>query len=75
MGLFTRPSILKGIKSDGNEYTALRKDGSKFPIAIHTNPVIRENNFAGVRGIIIDLTEQKHAEKEQKKLQAQLQRA
>ena len=44
------------------EYTALKKDGSTFPIAIHSNPIIRDNNAVGLRGILIDLTEQKKFE-------------
>ena len=46
----------------GAEYTALRKDGSTFPILVHTNPVMRDNKPMGLRGIIVDLTEQKKME-------------
>jgi len=46
----------------GAEYTALRKDGSTFPILVHTNPLMRDNKPMGLRGIIIDLTEQKKME-------------
>ncbi|MCX6006770.1 MAG: PAS domain S-box protein, partial [Chloroflexi bacterium] len=36
------------------EYTAIRKDGSKFPAAIYTTPVILNSEYAGLRGMIID---------------------
>ncbi len=54
--------ILSGEKSNGNEYTALRKEGGTFPIAVYTAPIIRGNRTAGIRGIIIDLTERKQGE-------------
>jgi PAS domain S-box-containing protein len=57
------------------EYTALRKDGTTFPIAIQANPIILENGIAGFRGIMIDITDRKQTEKEQERLQSQLQRA
>jgi signal transduction histidine kinase/CheY-like chemotaxis protein len=44
------------------EYIALKKDGSTFPSAIHTNLIIRDNRAVGLRGILIDLTEQKKLE-------------
>jgi len=67
--------ILKGTKSESDEFTALRKDGSTFPISVHVNPVRRNNRPVGMRGIIIDLTKKKRAEEEQKEIEARLQRA
>ena len=52
----------------GAEYTALKKDGSTFPILVHTNPIMRNNKPMGLRGIIIDLTERKRAEEERMRL-------
>ena len=57
------------------EYTALRKDGTTFHVAVHVNPIIRENETVGFRGIMIDMTDRKQAEKEKEKLQAQLYQA
>lgn len=56
--------VLSGEKFDVNKYTALRKDGSTFPIAVHANPIVHEDRAMGLRGIIIDLTEHKLAEEE-----------
>lgn len=67
--------ILAGERVDGIEYIATRKDGSTFPIMAHANPIIRNGQPKGLRGIIIDLTERKRAEEERQKLEAQLQRA
>ncbi len=46
----------------GNEYTALRSDGSTFPIRIYSTAIIRDGKPAGLRGIVVDITEQKEAE-------------
>ncbi|MBW2199274.1 MAG: PAS domain S-box protein [Deltaproteobacteria bacterium] len=54
--------VLNGAVLSGVEYTALRKDGSTFPVTIHSNPIIRENKPVGLRGIMIDLSEQKRSE-------------
>lgn len=40
-----------------NEYTALRKDHSTFPIAVYMAPILVNGKITGLRGIIVDLTE------------------
>ena len=47
-----------------NEYTALRKDGSTFPVIIYSSPIVYKYKSVGMRSIIIDITDQKKAEKE-----------
>ena len=42
-------------------YTGRRKDGSTFPISVRAVPIRRDGAVVGVRGIIVDVTEQKHA--------------
>ena len=54
--------ILSGKQLGANEYTVLRKDGTTFPVIIHSSPVIRKGNPVGLRGIIIDITERKRME-------------
>jgi len=54
--------ILSGEKCEGHEYTALRKDGSTFPVLIYSSPIIRGNKPVGLRGIVVDMTERKRAE-------------
>jgi PAS domain S-box-containing protein len=54
--------ILCGEKSHGNEYTALRKDGTTFPVIVYSNVVHRNASTAGLRGIIVDITSRKKAE-------------
>ena len=44
------------------EYTGLRKDGSTFPVTIFSAPIHRNGRVAGIRGILMDITERKKAE-------------
>jgi len=66
---------VQGRKLGRQEYTALKKDGSKFPVGVHANRVMRDHTATGVRGILIDFTPVKIAEEEKKKLEIQLQQA
>ncbi|MDD3846098.1 MAG: PAS domain S-box protein [Syntrophorhabdaceae bacterium] len=54
--------IADGGPSTGNEYSAVRKDGSSFPVIIHVARVMKEDRVTGFRGIIVDITERKHGE-------------
>ena len=53
--------IMGGEKSEGTEYTALRKDGGTYPALAYSSPVIREGKTVGIRGILADLSEVKRA--------------
>ena len=54
--------LLDGEQIGSLEYTALRKDGSTFPILTFDTPILRDNKIVGLRGIGIDITERKRAE-------------
>jgi len=48
---------------EGNfEYTMQRYDGSLMNVLVYSNSIIRNDKPAGLRGIIIDITERKQAE-------------
>lgn len=64
---------LGGETQGGREYRALRKDGSTFPALIHVSPIIGRGKPAGLRGILIDITEQKRAEEEIRETKEELQ--
>lgn len=53
--------VLDGGKS-GREYWGRRKDGTLFPMVVHASPIIRKGAPVGLRGLIVDLTEQKRVE-------------
>ena len=59
--------ILTGEKLPGTEYTALRKDGSTYPVCVYSSFKIENGQTSGIRSIIIDVTERKKAEEELKK--------
>ena len=59
--------ILTGEKLDGIEYTALRKDGSTYPVCVYSNIKIENGQTCGIRSIIVDITDRKKAEEELKK--------
>ncbi|MCG6537572.1 MAG: PAS domain-containing protein, partial [Syntrophales bacterium LBB04] len=44
------------------EYTAVRKDGSRFPVIITAAPIIEGGKPVGLRGVVTDVTDRKHAE-------------
>lgn len=53
--------IEKG-RDGGMEYTALRRDGTTFPIVIYSSPLTENNEIKGVRGLIVDISERKAME-------------
>jgi len=54
--------ILDGEELGGVEYTALRKDGSTYPVITYAAPIIQGDNTVGLRGVTIDITERKEME-------------
>jgi putative nucleotidyltransferase with HDIG domain len=54
---------IRGEEIPPNEYTAVRKDGSKFPTVIYASPIIKDSGYAGMRGMLIDISERKILEK------------
>ncbi len=51
-----------GDKLPGREFTILRKDNSTFPAMVFSQPVFRDGKMVALRGIIVDVTEQKRIE-------------
>jgi PAS domain S-box-containing protein len=53
---------MKGEKSGASEYRGVKKDGTIFPILLHASPIFENDVAAGIRGVIIDMTEPKKLE-------------
>ena len=58
--------VLRGDRLDEplREYLAIKKDGRTIPINIYASVIQKDGLVAGIRGIIIDITEQKKLEEE-----------
>ena len=54
--------ILEGNRSDGLEYTAIRKDGSRFPGIVISAAIIADGKPVGMRGSVIDISRLRAAE-------------
>jgi len=67
--------IVAGEEIGLNEYTAMKKDGSHFPIMIHSAPIVRNGESLGLRGFIIDITDRKKTEEERLRLETQFHQA
>jgi len=53
---------LSGRLSEHQEYTAVRRDGTTFPINIYARTIMRDGRAAGLRGVIVDITARKRIE-------------
>jgi PAS domain S-box-containing protein len=62
--------LLKGEQIGETEYRGRRADGSYFPISVHSAVVTKHGNVTGIRGIIVDITHRKQAEKRLQELAA-----
>lgn len=67
--------VLQGQETKGSEYLAVRRDGSKFPIVVHSRPKIHDGQTLGLRGIVIDISERKLAEEAVRASEAKLSNA
>jgi PAS domain S-box-containing protein len=54
---------MQGERSAGNEYTLLKKDGSKFPGLVYTKQIVNPDGNHELSGIIVNITETKSATK------------
>lgn len=64
--------ILEGnVRTKGNEYTGLRKDGTTFPLIVYTNFKRQDDRMTGAIGMVLDATEAKRGEVERHQLQVQ----
>ena len=54
--------FINGKSFESHEYTAVRKDGTRFPVIIYSAPVCRNNTLTGFRGVVVDISERKKTE-------------
>jgi PAS domain S-box-containing protein len=56
--------VLRGKVVGLGEYLALRKDGTTFPVLVHAAARVNEGKPAGLRGLIVDISEKKILEQQ-----------
>lgn len=64
--MFNMQKRILGEPSPGFEYTNLKKDGTTFPAQIYSAAIFENNKPVGIRGITVDITEIKNAQKKLK---------
>jgi PAS domain S-box-containing protein len=66
--------LFSGEERGPNEYTVMRKNGSRFPAMIRASAIFDRQNhsISGLRGVIIDLTEHKQQEEALRQSEQQL---
>ena len=55
---------IQGEEFRGNEYEVVKKDGTMFPVATYSAPLLRDGQIVGIRAISVDITERKKAEED-----------
>ncbi len=50
-------TVVQSNRHQGGNYTALRRDGSTFPIMIYSSPVFHDGALSTIRGLIVDQTD------------------
>lgn len=58
--------VLEKENSTGEEYQAITKTGKRFPILVYSNPIKKNNNVVGLRGIIVNITDHKKTQEQLK---------
>ncbi|MFA4861398.1 PAS domain S-box protein [Methanoregula sp.] len=54
--------IVRREPCEHREYTITRSDGSTFPALVYGDPVCKQGELSGFRGIVIDISDRKQAE-------------
>ena len=55
--------MFEGNMNHINEYLFVSKDGNRFPVSLSSTPVLKNGKIVGVRGLLVDITQRKKAEK------------
>ena len=60
--------IIQSREPRSREYTVVKKDGTTIPVKIHAVSMVQDEKVTGIRGIIVDISEQKKVQEEKEKL-------
>ena len=67
--------VMSGEQLGNIEYTAQTNEGRQFPVIIHADRILSKDQPVGIRGVALDVTEQKNAQYEKEKLERQMRQA
>jgi PAS domain S-box-containing protein len=56
--------LFRGEPLEGEEYTAVRKNGNTFPVMLYSYPIIDSGEVVGVRGVVFDLSKSRKIEQQ-----------
>ncbi len=59
---------LEDVPFDNHEYIGRKKNGTLFPVLVYTSRIIENETLVGIRGIVLDISERKEAEKQLQQL-------
>ena len=65
--------VYAGTTLSGNEYKAIKRDGTEFPVLIYSSIITENDKPVGIRGILVDISENKKAEETISRARNQLQ--
>ncbi|MCX6640454.1 MAG: PAS domain S-box protein [bacterium] len=54
--------VMQGESSSGYEYRLTCKNGQTFPVNVHSNRIIEHDRVVGIRGIAVDISNQRRSE-------------
>lgn len=54
--------VLRGEDVPPLQVSLMKNDQDKVPVIMYITPIVRENEYAGIRGIIVDISDQKRLE-------------
>jgi len=63
---------MHGEELGGTEYTALRKDGSTFPVVVCANPILKQGRAVGLRLVAVNVSKIKRVERALRESEATL---
>ncbi|MFW5645348.1 MAG: PAS domain S-box protein, partial [Bacteroidota bacterium] len=65
-------SFKYGSELKGKEFRVITKSGRIIPVLVFTNNMYHENEWCGIRGVMVDISKRKEAEKQEKIYQSKL---
>lgn len=65
-------SFKYGSELKGKEFKVMSKSGKVIPVLIFTNNMYHDNEWAGIRGVMVDISRRKQAESQEKIYQSKL---